>query len=63
MIPLVAMAWMLTAVPAPAEEVGLPPGTKAPEFSLVDQAGQAQSLSGLLAEGPVAIVFFRSADW
>ena len=63
MIPPVAMAWMLTAVPVPAEEVGLPPGTKAPEFSLVDQAGQAHSLGGLLAEGPVAIVFFRSADW
>ncbi len=45
------------------EEVGLAAGQQAPTFSLEDQWGETQSLSALLADGPVAIVFFRSADW
>ncbi len=45
------------------EEVGLAMGQQAPAFSLEDQWGKTQLLSALLADGPVAIVFFRSADW
>ncbi len=55
---------LLAGAPVGAdEEVGLAAGQSAPTFSLEDQWGETQSLSALLADGPVAIVFFRSADW
>ena len=42
---------------------GLAIGQKAPNFNLIDQHGKKQSLDGLLKAGPVALVFYRSADW
>ncbi len=55
---------LLAGAPVRAdEEVGLAMGQPAPTFSLDDQGGETQSLNALLADGPVAIVFFRSADW
>jgi len=60
-------AALLVAIPAPpaaAEpNVGLAVGEKAPDFSLVDQAGTTRSLGSLLGRGTLAIVFHRSADW
>jgi len=38
-------------------------GDKAPDFTLKDQHGRDQSLSALLRQGKVALVFHRSADW
>ena len=46
-----------------AEEVGLRIGQRAPAFTLKDQTGKEVSLDALLKKGPVALVFFRSADW
>ncbi len=47
-----------------ADEIGLEIGEKAPAFNLMNQRGEATSLSGLTAEhGKVALAFFRSADW
>lgn len=37
------------------------PGTQAPEFTLSDQHGTELTLSDLVAEGPVALVFFPFA--
>ena len=34
-------------------------GLRAPDFTLPNAAGQAVSLSGLLARGPVVLSFFR----
>jgi peroxiredoxin len=49
---------------APAGELaGLRVGEKAPAFELKNQAGQPIQLAKLLAQGPVAVVFHRSADW
>lgn len=48
------------------QEVPLPGigvGEKAPAFELKDQTGKAHSLETLIARGPVACVFYRSADW
>lgn len=42
---------------------GISLGAKAPSFELSDQEGNIRSLSGLLANGRVALVFYRSADW
>lgn len=42
---------------------GLKVGTKAPEFSLKDQEGETVTLKGLLKDGPIALVFHRSANW
>lgn len=39
------------------------PGKLAPDFELADQEGKSRRLSSLLMEKPVALVFFRSADW
>jgi len=49
---------------APDKMTGIEVGEKAPEFSLKDQNGEEQPLSGLL-EGnkSVALVFYRSANW
>ncbi len=48
---------------APAEHTGIKVGEKAPDFTLTDQAGKQRSLSEFLKNGPVALVFFRSANW
>jgi hypothetical protein len=49
--------------PAREAEPGLAVGTRAPAFALADQTGAEQTLDKLRKEGPVAIVFFRSARW
>ena len=46
-----------------AGDDGLEIGTSAPAFSLVSQDEQIISLENLLKDGPVAIVFYRSAAW
>jgi hypothetical protein len=46
-----------------SELPGLPVGAKAPEFVLKDQQGNDRRFSEILAKGPVALVFYRSADW
>lgn len=38
-------------------------GTVVDEFSLSDQHGTSHALSDLVADGPIALVVFRSADW
>ncbi|MDB6059345.1 MAG: putative peroxiredoxin [Verrucomicrobiales bacterium] len=45
------------------EQIGLPVGKPAPQFTLRDQNGNEISLAVLLKKGPVAVVFVRSADW
>ncbi len=42
---------------------GIKVGDKAPEFTLKDQTGQEHKLSELCKDGPVALVFYRSASW
>lgn len=46
-----------------AETPGLNVGARAPDFALVNAAGESVTLSALLAKGPVALAFVRSADW
>lgn len=46
-----------------AELSGLKVGEKAPAFSLPNQDGVTVQLSEALKKGPVALVFYRSADW
>ena len=36
-------------------------GDTAPDFTLLDQAGEERSLSGLLAAGPVVLFFYPAA--
>jgi cytochrome oxidase Cu insertion factor (SCO1/SenC/PrrC family) len=48
---------------APRDEIGLNVGAEAPAFNLKDQDGKARTLEELLEKGPVALVFYRSADW
>lgn len=38
-------------------------GDQAPDFRLLDQQGKERTLDELLADGNVALVFYRSADW
>ena len=51
------------AEPAASEKTGLAVGAKAPAFTLGDQNDRDVSLDALLKKGPVALVFYRSADW
>lgn len=48
---------------APDEMTGIKVGEKAPDFTLKNFDGTEHALSDLLKEAPVAIVFFRSANW
>ena len=48
---------------ASPEKTGLAIGQKAPAFTLKDQNDKEVSLASLLKKGPVALVFYRSADW
>ena len=60
----VVLSSLHAADPPPEEKTGLKVGTKAPAFKLKDQAGKERTLDEFLkGEGPVAIVFFRSAGW
>lgn len=53
----------IAAAETPPAEFGIRVGTPAPSFTLKDQNGKEVSLKGLLKNGPVALVFYRSADW
>lgn len=53
----------LTAALSAAEIPGVAVGVKAPEFTLKNAAGTDVSLTSLTRSGPVALVFYRSADW
>ena len=60
--------WLLSgpvafAAEAVPERTGLAVGAKASTFSLQDQNDRDASLEALLKKGPVALVFYRSADW
>ncbi len=56
-VPLAHAAETTTGIP------GLAVGAKAPGFSLPSSTGADVELAALLARGPVALVFVRSADW
>ncbi len=38
-------------------------GKDAPKFELKNQAGKATTLADLVKKKPVALIFYRSADW
>ncbi len=59
---LVMVGTALADEPDP-DKTGLGVGEKAPDFALKDQQGEEQSLAGLLKQGNVALVFYRSASW
>lgn len=60
---LVALAGLSRAAQTDETVPGLAVGTRAPSFSLVSAQGSTVSLDELRAKGPVALVFYRSADW
>ena len=71
-IMFLATALLLTALPlqsnaqnkrAKKTKVGPAVGTTLEDFSLNDQHGKKRTLSEMLEDGPVAVVFHRSADW
>jgi len=61
---LVSASLLAAADSKPAQAVpGLEIGARAPAFSLPSSTGGALDLRALLARGPVALAFVRSADW
>lgn len=42
---------------------GVKIGEKAPDFELLNHLGKKTKLAEIVKQGPVAIVFHRSADW
>ncbi len=48
---------------APEEMTGIKVGEKAPDFKLKNFDGTEHALSDLVKEAPVALIFFRSANW
>lgn len=57
------LAALLVSRLAAAELPGLAVGTRAPDFTLKNAAGADVALMSLVKAGPVALVFYRSADW
>ena len=58
------VALLLVPAMAGAQQASGPDvGTTIEEFSLSDQHGTCQKLRDLVADGPLALVVFRSADW
>ena len=45
------------------EKTGIKVGQPAPAWTLADQNGKQHSLKSLIEKGPVALVFYRSANW
>jgi peroxiredoxin len=45
------------------QKLGPQVGTRAPDFSLVDQRGQSRTLASLMGPKGLMLVFHRSADW
>lgn len=60
---IAALSLVLVSGAAHAESPGVKVGEPAPRFSLLDQDRTERSLGDWLGKGPVAIVFYRSADW
>lgn len=61
---ILSLAFLLLAVGLHAADLpGLKVGEKAIDFTLKSSRGNEVALAGLLAQGPVALVFVRSADW
>ncbi len=62
---LFLVSFLLAAGAAAADMAvpGLAVGAKAPGFTLKNSAGTDVSLMSLTKQGPVALVFYRSADW
>lgn len=54
---------MAQGEPAPDEMTGVKIGETAPDFTLQGHDGKSYTLSELVKEGPVAVVFYRSAHW
>lgn len=52
-----------TGIAHAAEMPGLKVGDVAPDFTLASGTGEDVSLADLRANGPVVLVFVRSADW
>ncbi len=48
---------------APDEMTGIKVGEKAPDFKLKNFDGTEHALSDLVKKAPVALIFFRSANW
>ena len=60
---LATLMALITSSVSGAELVGLNVGEKAPDFALLNQDSKVVKLEDLRKRGPVALVFFRSADW
>ena len=45
------------------QKLGPQVGTRAPDFTLLDQKGQSRTLASLMGPKGLMLVFFRSADW
>ena len=58
-----AMTAPKTADSAPPGKTGLGIGHSAPDWKLSDQNGKKHTLQSLIQKGPVALVFYRSANW
>ncbi len=67
LLTLMGLAIEARAQDAPARVNPAPPGVKvgekAPGFKLKDQSAKDRSLDEFLAEGKLALVFYRSAAW
>lgn len=62
LIPII-LAVCITPANGQSKQRRIKVGDTASEFTLKDQNGKDSSLKKLIAEKPVAMVFYRSADW
>ena len=57
---MAGLCWILLSVGTIVSAAGLKPGEQAPDFSLKSLGGEQITLKGLLAKGPVMLVFWET---
>jgi hypothetical protein len=67
-LPYVLPKAAMRQTPAPSslpdvQKLGPQVGSRVPELTLMDQAGQPRTLASVMGPNGVMLVFFRSADW
>ncbi len=60
---LLAAIALLPSTAKSQDEIGPAVGATIENFSLTDQSGKTQEFGEMLKTGPVAVVFYRSANW
>jgi hypothetical protein len=61
--PVLPIAAQSARTPIDVAKLGPQVGERVPDFRLVDQSGQMQTLRSIMGSKGAMLLFYRSADW